>query len=333
MKTSNPFLFSLMVGIIFTACKKDLIQPNSNSPQSSEEVTWLRTEVHLPPPGGDSQNSDECNSTFDLIAGNNSTAGFITVENNGTSLSVTYNTTEGWVLNETHLYVGALEGIPTTGSGNPKIGHFPSKDEHNGATSFTVEFPLDPNIECYAIAAHAEVSLIENGNVIQQAGAWSEGNQINNGNNNWAMYSEYCLSNCCAFAITELDLSSTTNPYSLYMNLTNDFSNLYLKLSTKSGFYLKQSFLFVGKTGDIPISSNLINLAAFPFNTTHSIFTQEYEYVIPLDDLGDCNAVMCLIEIQKLDISGTVLSTEQIWIPGNAFYDGSYLDYCNATCE
>lgn len=67
--------------------------------------------------------------TFALYGGQDIEAGTVTLETTDTDLIVTYQTTDGWQLGTTHLYVGSEEGLPTTGSGNPKIGHFPYAQE------------------------------------------------------------------------------------------------------------------------------------------------------------------------------------------------------------
>ena len=104
----------------------------------------------------------------DLIAGQNTDVGDITVWNDGDVLYVKYETTDGWYMVETHLAVETtMEEIPQTqpnkkgkGGGNPIPGHFEWKMEHSPAVQqyiYTINMgDWNIGIELY-IAAHAEV--------------------------------------------------------------------------------------------------------------------------------------------------------------------------------
>ena len=87
--------------------------------------------------------------------------GTITVNDDGTTITVTYQITEpGWMIDATHLYVGPENGIPSGKKGNIKNGHFPFGGEHTPAET-TVEIILtddDYPTGDYVIAAHADVS-------------------------------------------------------------------------------------------------------------------------------------------------------------------------------
>lgn len=80
----------------------------------------------------------------DLIAGQNMDIGDVIVSNTGTNLEVTYQTSDGWALSETHLAVACdKNGIPLNQSGHPVIGHFPYSTNHDPfVTSFTYTIPL-----------------------------------------------------------------------------------------------------------------------------------------------------------------------------------------------
>jgi hypothetical protein len=96
----------------------------------------------------------------DLIAGQHTDVGDVTVWNDGTYLNVTYVVNEpGWYLTETHLHVACdLEDIPQTKKNNPIPGRFDYKGEHDYITEYTYAIPLS-EIECddVFIAAHAVV--------------------------------------------------------------------------------------------------------------------------------------------------------------------------------
>jgi len=72
----------------------------------------------------------------DLLAGKSIDVGDVTAVLDGDILHVTYETTDGWALTETHLAVGkvngaACVGIPTTKKGNPIPGQFPYSSSYN----------------------------------------------------------------------------------------------------------------------------------------------------------------------------------------------------------
>jgi hypothetical protein len=144
----------------------------------------------------ESDNTVFC-TAVDLIAGQNYIAGNVSVSIDGDDLIITYSSTGGWELNVTHLYVGACSEIPQTGSGNPKIGHFPLSASHPPGTTeviYTLDINTLPN--CLCIAAHAEVSL-DNGGSTQEETAWAEGPSFPG--NSWAMYFSYCLNQCSQY--------------------------------------------------------------------------------------------------------------------------------------
>jgi hypothetical protein len=98
---------------------------------------------------------------YDLYAGQDILVGTVNVWNDGVELHVTYNTTDGWVLTETHLAVAtSIDGIPHTKNDNPIPGKFPYKHENlGGVISDSYIIPLNGwgvGEELY-IAAHAKV--------------------------------------------------------------------------------------------------------------------------------------------------------------------------------
>ncbi len=106
----------------------------------------------------------ETSFTTNLMAGQHHNAGTVTITKDSSNLLVTYETntdtssTKNWTIKATHLYVGACDGMPTTKSGNPKIGKFPYKEDHEvGTTNYTYSIPLDKLDECFCVAAHAVV--------------------------------------------------------------------------------------------------------------------------------------------------------------------------------
>jgi hypothetical protein len=66
-----------------------------------------------------------------LWAGQNIDVGVVEVWNDGVELHVIYNTTDPWVMTETHLAVVTdINDFPTNKAGNPKVGHFPYGEEN-----------------------------------------------------------------------------------------------------------------------------------------------------------------------------------------------------------
>ncbi len=136
--------------------------------------------------------------TTELIAGQNISAGFVTVTNDGVgNLIITYTTTGDWFITETHMSIGDCEEtFPTTGSGNPKVGKFEHSDEHpDGTTLVTYMVNLEALPPCYCFAAHAVV----NSPTLGEETAWADGTEFDG--NSWAMYVEAsehsaCLTEC-----------------------------------------------------------------------------------------------------------------------------------------
>lgn len=131
-----------------------------------------------------------------FYAGQTIDAGTITVSNDNTNLYVTFTTIGGWQMKESHLYVGPLSGLPSTPKGNPKIGNFPYKQEHEaGVNSYTYTIPLSSlgESDCIAVAAHAAVvQLSETGEELEGETAWGAGTRLTNPGS-WATYFKYCI--------------------------------------------------------------------------------------------------------------------------------------------
>lgn len=136
-------------------------------------------------------------SQVNLIAGQSTVAGLVTVSNTAGQLIVTYTTSGGWVMNQTHLAVASsLDGIPTNGAGNPIPGQFSYKGVHDPAVT-SVTYTIDPDAHGFVIgdtiyiAAHADV---QNGS--QTEGAWGQGTRFKEQRGNWAMYFTYTIQAC-----------------------------------------------------------------------------------------------------------------------------------------
>jgi len=119
-----------------------------------------------------------------LVAGQNYDAGWVTAIAQAGTLTILITTENGWVLEETHVYVGTE---PPTKSAP---GRFPYKhDDLDGAEGDVYEIDLDEygdicGSDLY-IAVHAVV--LGEGNEYGEETAWGEGDYIRPGKN-WAMY-------------------------------------------------------------------------------------------------------------------------------------------------
>lgn len=179
MKTKITLLaLSLLVVV---ACSKD----DSNTDSAFENfIIGIPGQID---DGGLGEDEELYNE--DLIAGQNYDAGSIIVTVVDGYVVVTYETDGDWVIDDTtHLFIGDFEDLPTTGSGNPKVGQFPYSETHAaGTTTVTVVGPQIAEGECVYIAAHAEVTRTSTG---QSETAWGNGTPM--GGNNWSMGFEVC---------------------------------------------------------------------------------------------------------------------------------------------
>jgi len=144
-----------------------------------------------------------------LVAGQNTDVGFVCArvedqdeDGDADTLVVTYETDNGWRLDQTHLWVENNEDpeLPANKKGNPKIGNFPYVSEHVDDTVKEVEIPLENfgdlhemlcggdgmSLELNAdLAAHASVV----NDALGQETAWAAGEQII-AKGSWAMKTE-----------------------------------------------------------------------------------------------------------------------------------------------
>jgi len=138
-----------------------------------------------------SEDGEHCLTT-NLIAGQHHIAVTVTVDIEEDTMIITYTTNGDWTIGATHLSIGNCDDqtIPTTGGGNPKVGHFEHSSTHSNGTNEVI-YVLDISVleNNYCFAAHAEVSGPTGGET-----AWAEGEDFDG--NNWAMYVDALLSDC-----------------------------------------------------------------------------------------------------------------------------------------
>jgi hypothetical protein len=181
-----------------------------------------------------------------LYAGQTIEAGTVTTEVVGTDLTITYETSGGWELQETHVWVGTdLADMPQTRKGSPKIGNFPYQSgDITGATSYSVTIPLlqlgfsCPSVDTeYFVAAHAAVQLNDGaGNIIQTETGWSDGDRyVERGM--WGTYSTVTLT--CDCGTTKPPVAGQCETAFAYSGGTNvidsDSTNSFLEIVDEDG--------------------------------------------------------------------------------------------------
>lgn len=185
--TLQIIAFAVLMG---SCSKSDILQGIENSPGTSIKQNGstgggtASREADTPPVA-------TCTPTVTtLIAGQTINAGNVTVTNDANFIYVTFNTANGYVLSQTHLYVGDCALIPVNKPGNPIPGQFPYASAHSNLTSYTYQIPITaiPVGGCGCIAAHAVVSLATGGGTQT---AWGSGTVINP-DGQWGMKFTYC---------------------------------------------------------------------------------------------------------------------------------------------
>jgi hypothetical protein len=175
------FVLTVVALFTFTSCDMNTLQPLAEdlSPAALGKVV-VNGEV------------SDLNEVV-LYAGQNIPVGTLRITNDTEVLTVTYATTGGWLLAETHLHVAAgLAGIPKNKPGNPIPGQFAYNDSHYpSVTEVSYELPLEWAVgDLLVVAAHAVVERVVDGQVVQDETAWSAGSRFV-AKGNWATYTVY----------------------------------------------------------------------------------------------------------------------------------------------
>ena len=198
------FLFLLFAAASIYSCNTENLDDNSQINEIPNfSVTENTTNFQLR-----KANAEDPCVTKTLIAGQNMEAGTVTVNMDDENIIITYSTNpdSDWTIDLTHLSLGDCsdQWVPTTGSGNPKVGKFEHTEPHSVGTNeviYQISLDLlDTDADgYYCFAAHAEVSSVSGGGET----AWAEDfvdpeetiRRTYDGNN-WAMYAKANLSDC-----------------------------------------------------------------------------------------------------------------------------------------
>ncbi len=187
--------FTLLLGaflvLTFTSCNVELISDLESGQLAKKPIKNLENN-DVPSDDYVNLNDGTHCEVVRLMAAQHYEAGFITVDNDGQNLIITYSTNGDWTINATHLSIidCSTESFPTTNAGNPKIGQFEFNDTfEDGVHVVVYTIPLTEVSENYCFAAHAEVTGPTGGET-----AWGEGKDF--GGKSWAMYIDANLSDC-----------------------------------------------------------------------------------------------------------------------------------------
>jgi hypothetical protein len=191
--------FLLATVLSYFSCQKTDQEQVNTAVQPAPPAQQTQQYVIIPESDGQGPVGGRIDGCFpeevELIAGQTMNAGNVTVSNDADFIYVTYSTTNGWVLTQTHLYVGDCALIPVNNPGNPIPGQFPYSGTHANLTTYTYQIPIAqiPAGSCGCIAAHSVVKQYNSNNqVINTQTAWGNGVRINLTGGNWGMKFDYC---------------------------------------------------------------------------------------------------------------------------------------------
>jgi hypothetical protein len=192
MPFARLFVAATLAVLLFVACE-DAVAPRGPTVPSPGPMASL---------GADPSFACSLPVEVGLLADGDLRVGTVRVANNDLAIYVTYETVDGWTMEQTALSVSAgVGGIPANSGGNPVPGRFPHRQNHpDGTVAYTYLVPLgdlEPG-EAAVIAAYASVRR-DSGT----EGAWGEGEPIGSGGS-WAMYFPAALGVCATESIGEV---------------------------------------------------------------------------------------------------------------------------------
>ncbi|MCW3127229.1 MAG: hypothetical protein JWO03_2887 [Bacteroidetes bacterium] len=208
MKQTQTLVLILALALTFglASCKKENNTSNPQAQATSDMMSTKCGRITTPPP----VTYQPCGTPLvvDLIAGQHTDAGSVTVANDANNLYVTYTVTGNWRLSQLHLYAGDCAQIPVNNSGNPVPGQFPyaTSFNNNNTRTYTFTIPLTRLGNCFCVAAHATLS----NTCGSSETAWGAGTRFTtttathgsySGGGNWATYFSACKQPCTTTCI------------------------------------------------------------------------------------------------------------------------------------
>ncbi|MFZ5940864.1 MAG: hypothetical protein ACOYXB_09835 [Bacteroidota bacterium] len=285
--------------LLTTSCEKE---NNGLSPESGLKALVVN------PVFVDELPADVCvTKSFDLIAGQSINVGKVVVANNATNVYVKYVAAEGYLISETHLFLGDVAELPVNKKGNPVIGHFPYSYSGEGLATVIHEIPigeLNADGGYLDIFAHAVV-ISEDGTFNETAWGKSgekEGSVIfalksyfqSFGTTTGTLFAQGCDWGAY-FGYNEIDLASFTSetysivsPYggypigSVYVELVDDQLTFTAKALYSN--IINKSYLFVGSKDELNtyLSSSCPDYLSFPYQ---DLETSSYHFFsVPIGD-------------------------------------------------
>ena len=204
MNTKPRLLGFLCLSILFS-CNTEQLRDDSIEQDYFKVTEYTVTETNS---NRESQAIEYC-FNVDLIAGQHIYIGSLGVTKSETDLILTYATIPNWTIDVTHVSIGDCneQWVPTTRSGNPKIGKFDYSSTHSdGINEVSYIISREATVEDFCFAAHAVVYNI-NG---EEETAWAagldeDGNPLTFSGNSWATYAQASLNDCEAGLINEIE--------------------------------------------------------------------------------------------------------------------------------
>lgn len=344
MKQVQSVLVLIFFLLISQSCKKDNVVDQYVDNTTSEKTTTLSNSSSNANPNdptvlftGTTNTPCGTPEIVDFYAGQHILAGNMSISNTSTDLIITLNLTGGWEASHTHLYVGDPANMPTNPSGNPMIGLFPYSDLHSPMiTTYTWTIPLTNLSNCFAIALHADLHLLNGNTIVQSETGWGDGEQFTNAGS-WASYYTYCIQDCCVITADTFQIyGGQTIPVGNLI-VVNDDTNLYITWEMTGCWELEETHLYVGDAANLPTNNaNAPVPGQFPYQGTHSAGTTSYTYTIPLSGLPSCYAIAAHASTLNPCAGSGGGQQETAWSDGTPFPNtnrwGWYSTYCTQSC-
>jgi hypothetical protein len=151
----TPQYFFAAHAVVVNGCNQETAWADCNNSQNFTGGNWAWYFSYPGNEGGgqhDQYGVDD--NAWGLYAGKNTQIGWVRVNITPSTVTVRFETFDGWLMTETHLaVVTAAQGwekIPQTKSGNPKVGNFLGLDGEKSVRTF--EPPQQVVVYSYPIA-------------------------------------------------------------------------------------------------------------------------------------------------------------------------------------